>query len=112
MFNTRSSVTAEKMTGTAQQALRAAGAALDEGKEVAGDALRDLRDGAAAAAARGADALNDTAAAAQRRLRRYERVATRSMSDQPVKTALIAAAVGAGLTTLLLALARGRRREE
>jgi hypothetical protein len=29
-----------------------------------------------------------------------------------VKTALIAAAVGAGVTALLLALARGRRRED
>ena len=118
MLKTRSSVTAE-MTGAAQQALHAAGAALDEGKDLAAeaaakaaDAMRNLRDGASAAASRGADALSDTAAAAQRRVHRYRQAATRYVSDQPVKTALIAAAVGAGVTALLLALARGRRRED
>lgn len=118
MFKTRSSVTAEP-TGAAQQALQAAGAALDEGKDLAGEAaakaaeaMRNLRDGASAAVSRGADALSDTAAAAQRRVHRYQRAATRYVSDQPVKTALIAAAVGAGITILLVALSRSRRRED
>jgi hypothetical protein len=118
MLKTRSSLNTE-LTGAAQQALRAAGTALDDGRELAGEAvvkvgdtIRDLRNGASAAAARSAESLSDTAAAAQRRLHRYGRAATRSMSGQPVKTALIAAAVGAGLTALLLALARGRRRED
>jgi ElaB/YqjD/DUF883 family membrane-anchored ribosome-binding protein len=118
MLNTRSSVAAD-MSAAAKQALHATGAVLGDGKDLAGqvaekvgDTVRDLRDGASAAAARGADSLGETAAAAQRRLRRYERAATRSMASQPVKTALVAAAVGAGLTALLLALARGRRREE
>jgi hypothetical protein len=118
MFKTRSSVTAE-LNGAAQQALRAAGTALEDGRDRAGEAvgkvgdtIRELRDGASAAAARSAESLSDSAAAAQRRLERYGRAATRSMSGQPVKTALIAAAVGAGVTALLLALARGRRRED
>jgi ElaB/YqjD/DUF883 family membrane-anchored ribosome-binding protein len=118
MLNTRSSVTAD-MSAAARQVLQAAGAALGDGKDLAGqaaekvgDTVRDLRDGASAAAEKGADSLGEAAAAAQRRLHRSGRLASESMASQPVKTALIAAAVGAGLTALLLALARGRGREE
>ncbi|HKB55560.1 MAG TPA: hypothetical protein VKD22_16300 [Ramlibacter sp.] len=118
MLKTRSSLSAE-MTGAAQQALHAAGAALEQGKEVAseasgqlGDTVRDLRDGASAAAAKGAESLSDTAAAAQRHLNRYASAASRYVSEQPVKTALIAAAVAAAAAALVLALSRGRRRED
>lgn len=118
MFKTRSSVTAET-SGAAKQAFQAAGAALEQSRQFAGDAagkavdtVRELRDGASAAASRGAEALSDTAAAAQRRVHRYQRAATRYVSEQPVKTALMAAAVGAGVTALLLALSRTRRRED
>lgn len=117
MFKTRSSVTAEP-TGAAQQALQAAGAALDEGRDLAGEAaakaaetMRNLRDGAAAAAARSADSLNDAATAAQRGLNRYATAANRYARSEPLTTALIAAAVGAAVTALMVALLRDRRDE-
>jgi ElaB/YqjD/DUF883 family membrane-anchored ribosome-binding protein len=118
MLKTRSPLAAD-ITDAAKQALHTAGAALEDGKDRAseaagkvGDTMRDLRERAEAAAAAGADALKDTASAAQRHANRYRQAAGRYASEQPVKTALIAAAVGAGVTALLLALARGRRRED
>jgi ElaB/YqjD/DUF883 family membrane-anchored ribosome-binding protein len=106
------------LSDAVERARQATARAMDEGREFAsqaaarmGESMRDLREGAADAARQGADTLGDTAAAAQRELNRYRRVAGRYVSEQPVKTALIAAAVGAGVAALVLALSRGRRGE-
>lgn len=72
------------------------------------DRVRDLRSGVQDLASRGADVMGDTASAAQQRLGRYAGVTTRYVSEQPVKAALMAAAVGAALAVLVLVM-RSRR---
>lgn len=63
--------------------------------ERAADKLRDLRYGVA-----------DTASAAQRQVGQYANATTRYVADQPVKAALIAAAVGALVAGVILASRR------
>jgi len=79
---------------------------------LADDALgkvRDLRYGVQDLASRSLSAVGDTAQVAQQRLGQYASTTGRYVSDQPVKSALIAAAVGAAVAALVLA-ARSRRR--
>jgi ElaB/YqjD/DUF883 family membrane-anchored ribosome-binding protein len=79
---------------------------------LADDALgkvRDLRYGVQDLASRSLSAVGDTAHVAQQRLGQYASTTGRYVSDQPVKSALIAAAVGATVAALVLA-ARSRRR--
>ena len=110
-----SSRTAE-LTDTVEHAHKVAAQAIDEGRAFAseaagkvGDSIRDLRDSAAHAAEQGVDSLNDAVTAAQRQLQQYARAAKRHASNEPLKTALIAAALGAAAATVVLALMRGRR---
>ncbi|MBG9388129.1 DUF883 family protein [Caenimonas aquaedulcis] len=112
-------------TNTNNRNLRAAASgyaddALDSGRQFASHALesasdkaRDLRDSMKGFASRGASTMSDAAAAAQRQLGHYTQSTTRYVSEQPVKSALIAAAIGAGVAALLLALRRNadRRRD-
>jgi ElaB/YqjD/DUF883 family membrane-anchored ribosome-binding protein len=79
---------------------------------LADDALgkvRDLRYGVQDLASKSLSAVSDTAQVAQQRLGQYASTTGRYVSDQPVKSALIAAAVGAAVAALVLA-ARSRRR--
>lgn len=79
---------------------------------LADDALgkvRDLRYGVQDLASRSLSAVGDSAHVAQQRLGQYASTTGRYVSDQPVKSALIAAAVGAAVAALVLA-ARSRRR--
>lgn len=71
--------------------------------------MRDLRYGAQDLASRGLSAVGETAHAAQQRLGQYAGATGRYVSEQPVRSALIAAAVGAAVAALVLA-ARSRRR--
>ncbi len=96
------------------QALSAGEGALDSTRQlatqaldVAGQKVRDLRTGARDIASRGYDSVSGTAAAAQRQIGRYADVTGRYVSEQPVKAALIAAAVGA-LVAGAVMLARRR----
>jgi ElaB/YqjD/DUF883 family membrane-anchored ribosome-binding protein len=79
--------------------------ALEQTRKLAADALdrasatvRDLRSG-----------MTDRAAAAQRYMGDYARSGTRYVTEHPLKSALIAAAVGAAVAGLVLAL---RHRED
>lgn len=70
--------------------------------EKAGEKMRDLRYGAQDLASKGIDSVTETAAAAQKRLGRY-------VYEQPLKSALMAAAVGALIAGVIIAARRRSR---
>ena len=78
--------------------------------EMAGEKARDLRDGVKDLASKSFDTVSETAGAAQKRLVRYADATGRYVSDQPVRSALIAAGVGAVIAGLLIAARRRSRR--
>lgn len=77
--------------------------------ERASDKARDLRAGAGQLATRGVDAASEAAAAAQKQLSRYADVTGRYVSQQPVKSVLIAVAAGATIAALVAAARRRNR---
>lgn len=89
----------------ADAALGLAGHALEVTKErasqaigKAGEKVRDLRDGVKDLASKGASSVGE-----------YAQATGRYVSAQPLKSALIAAAVGAAVATLVLAMRRNKR---
>ena len=99
-------------SGYADDALGATGHALDVASQAldkAGEKVRDLRYGAADLARRGATSVSDATTAAQRQLGQYAQATGRYVAEQPVKSALIAAAIGAAVAALVLAVRRNRR---
>ena len=72
------------------------------------DKVRDLRYGAQDLASKSISALGDTANAAQQRLGRYASTTGRYVSEQPVRSAIIAAAIGAAVAAIVM-VARSRR---
>jgi ElaB/YqjD/DUF883 family membrane-anchored ribosome-binding protein len=66
--------------------------------ERTGERVRDLRDG-----------LKHASVDAQRQVDRYTRQTRRYVSERPVTSALIAAAVGAAIAGITLAVLRNRR---
>ncbi len=72
------------------------------------DKVRDLRLGVQDLASRGLSAVSDSASVAQERLGRYASTTGRYVTEQPVKSALIAAAVGAAVAAIVM-VARSRR---
>ncbi len=112
--NTTSKLRAEA-SGYADEAIDATGQALEHTRQMANQALdraseklRDLRYGAKDLASKSMHSVGNAGAAAQRQLGQYAQATTRYVSDQPVKSALIAAAIGAGVAALILALRRHR----
>lgn len=110
MFSTRSkelhaSAAADETHAMTEKALGAT-------KELAAQAMdrvRGLGSGVKGLASRGASGMSDATSTAGRHLGHYAQATGRYVSDQPVKSALIAAAVGAGVMALVLALRRNRR---
>lgn len=97
-----------EVTSAAEQALAATSHALETTKELASQAIeragekaRDLREG-----------VKDASAAAQRQLGQYAKATGRYVSDEPVKSALIAAALGAAVAALVMGLLRNKRRQD
>lgn len=74
-----------------------------------GETARELRDGAADLARAGVESVGDATVAAQRQLGNYARATRRQVEREPMKSALIAAAIGAAATALVLAIFRDRR---
>lgn len=106
-LNTSKSLRAE-VANSAEQALAATSQALEATRELASQAIgqageraRDLREG-----------VKDASAVAGRQLGRYARSTSRYVSDEPVKSALIAAAVGAFAAALVMTLLRGKSRQD
>ncbi len=90
--------------GYADEARSRASQALENTRDYASDAydkasarMRDLRDNMKDMASRGASSVGD-----------YAQATTRYISDEPVKSALIAAAIGAAVAGLVIALRRTR----
>src|SRR3954471_15619737 len=93
---------ASSIRSYADEASQAGSGALERTREVAAQALeqaadkmRDLRYG-----------VSDTATAAQRQLGRYTSATTRYVSEQPMRSALIAAGVGAVVMAAILVAPR------
>ena len=100
----------------AETALQSAEGALDNTRQLAsqayekaGEKMRDLRHGAQELASKGLSTAADTAAVAQKQLGRYADATGRYVSDQPLKSALIAAAVGAVIAGVFIAARRRSR---
>lgn len=85
-----------------------AGAAAQSVADDAMERVRDLRYGVQDLASRGLGAVGETASLAQERLGRYAGLTGRYVSEQPVKSAMIAAAVGAAVAAIVM-VARSRR---
>ena len=75
----------------------------------AGEKIRDMRYGTRDLASKGMSAATDATAAAQKQLSRYADVTGRYVSDQPVKSVLIAVAAGAAIAALVVAARRRNR---
>lgn len=100
----------------ADDAMTTAHGALDSTRQLAsqvigraGEKVRDLRFGAKDMASKGVDAAAEAAAAAQKQLSRYADVTGRYVSQQPVKSVLIAVAAGAAIAALVAAARRRNR---
>jgi ElaB/YqjD/DUF883 family membrane-anchored ribosome-binding protein len=98
-------------------ALNSAESALDSTRQLAaqalakaGDKVRDLRYGAKDFASRGMSVASDASAAAQKQLSRYADVTGRYVSQQPVRSMLIAVAAGAAIAALVVAARRRNSR--
>ena len=110
MFSTRSkelhaSATADEAYGMTEKALGTT-------KEIAAQALdrvRELGTGVKGLASKGASSMGDVTTPAGRHLGDYAHATGRYVTNQPVKAALTAAAVGAGGAALLLAMRRNKR---
>ncbi|GAC1544028.1 MAG: hypothetical protein NVS2B4_22200 [Ramlibacter sp.] len=72
------------------------------------DKVRDLRYGVQDLASKSMSAVGEGASVAQERLGRYADVTGRYVSQQPVRSALIAAAIGAAVAAIVM-VARSRR---
>jgi len=89
----------DEARGHASQALESTREFANQAFEKAGEKVRDLRYGA-----------RDLASKAGSSVGEYAQMTTRYVSDQPVKSALIAAAVGAAVAALVLAMRRNSDR--
>lgn len=96
------------MTTDSNQTLAHTRQLASQAMERAGSTVKDLRSGMQDAASRGLSAVSGRAAAAQLRLGEYAGVSKRYVTEHPLKSALIAAAVGAAVAGLVIAL-RHRR---
>lgn len=113
--NMQASAAADEATGMADRALGAtkeiAAQAIDKVRSMR-SSVKDLPSGMKDFASRGASRVSDASAAAQRQLGEYARATGRYVSDEPVKSALIAAALGAAVTALILAVRRNKRHDD
>lgn len=84
------------------------GAAAQSLADDALERMRDLGHGVQDFASRGFTRVGDSAGVAQERLGRYASTTGRYVTEQPVRSALIAAAVGAAVAAIVM-VARSRR---
>jgi ElaB/YqjD/DUF883 family membrane-anchored ribosome-binding protein len=93
-----------RMSDAAQDALATTAQVIDSSRQLAsrtagriGETARDLRDSAAGYARTGAASVGDAADAAQRRAGEFARSARQRVEAAPMRSVLIAAAVGAAV---------------
>jgi len=99
---------ADEARGVTTHALDSTKQFANQAIEKAGETVRDLRYGVKDLASKGATSVGEARAAAQRQLGHYAQATGRYVSAQPLKSALIAAAVGATVAALVLAWRRNR----
>jgi len=87
---------------------RLASEALDR----ASSTVKEMRSNMQGAASRGMDAMSTRASAAQRYMSEYARTGQRYVADNPLKSALIAAAVGAAVAGIVIALRHRRELQD
>jgi ElaB/YqjD/DUF883 family membrane-anchored ribosome-binding protein len=97
-------MTTETSNSTLESTRRLASEALER----ASTTVKEMRSGVHDAASRGMSAVTDRATAARGYVGDYARTGTRYVADNPLKSALIAATVGAAVAGLVIAL-RHRR---
>jgi ElaB/YqjD/DUF883 family membrane-anchored ribosome-binding protein len=108
-------LTPEGVLQSAEQAVESVRGFTNDSLDRAGVAVRDARSSLSASAdqlsaraqeltRKGLAAAAETSAQAKKTMNRYADVTGRYVSDQPVKSVLIAAAVGAAVAALVLAL--------
>ena len=102
--------TTSKSIQTGEHTRAAGRQSASDALDKAGETVRELRSGARDFASRSLHGVADSAAAAQRRLGEYAGATTRYVSDQPVKSALIAAAIGALVAGVVIAARRHNRK--
>lgn len=85
-----------------------AAAAAEQARRATVQALEETRDLAAQASRQVAAGVEDASAAVQWQAGRYVRRARRAIEERPFAVALVAAAAGAALAALALAALRGR----
>jgi len=90
---------ADEARGRAAQALDTTREYANEAFDKAGARMRDLRENMKDMANRGASSVGE-----------YAQATTRYISDEPLKSALIAAAIGAAVAGLVIAMRRTSRR--
>ena len=111
---------ADDVRQTANEAMETTRAYAQNAVNAAGEKVRDLQRDAEPgveqlaarvqqAVQRGLDAASTTSARAQRRLEAAADVTGRYISDQPVRSVLIAAAAGAAITALIVLASRRSR---
>jgi len=88
----------DEARGMTSQALDTTRELASQALEKAGEKVRDLRYGMKDLASKGASSMGE-----------YAQLTRGYVTEKPVKSALIAAAVGAGVAALVLALRRNRR---
>ena len=99
----------ESTRAYAQNAVNAAGEKVRDLRRDAEPAVEQLAARVQQAVQRGLDAASTTSARAQRRLGQAADVTGRYISDQPVRSVLIAAAAGAAITALIVLASRRSR---
>ena len=113
-------LTPESVLQSAEQAVESARGFTNDSLDKAGAAMRDVRANLASStehlsaraqdlARKGIAAASQTSEQAHKALNRAANATTRYVSDQPVKSALIAVAIGAALAALVIA---ARNRDE
>jgi len=97
-----------RLSDAAQDTLTATTQAIESSRQLAnetagriGETARDLRNSAADFARTRAESVGAAANAAQRRLGKFARATRQRVEDAPVKSVLIAAAVGAAVALVL-----------
>ena len=105
-LRTSASGYADEAMGATGQALESTRQFANQAIEKAGEKVRDLRYGAKELASKGVSTVSEATAAAQKQLGQYAQSTSRYVSEQPVKSALIAAAIGAAVAALVIAYRR------
>lgn len=99
------------MTTESQQMLDQTRRLANDAMERANSRLKDVGGTVQSLANRGLNTVGDSALAAQRHLTDYARTSGRYVADHPMKSALIAAAVGAAVAGLIIALRNRSHRD-